>query len=103
MVTRQLQVDRRTAKVRQSKTDVLPLCHATNLFVGCVVLNVRIIMSETLIKLDKNSKKCSNCPPRAFTQACSVGIENKRSFVEIKQVPVVKLVEIGRFIFAKVV
>ena len=30
MVTRQLQVGRRTWKVRQSKTDVLPLCHATN-------------------------------------------------------------------------
>ena len=30
MVTHQLQVERRTGKVRQSKTDVLPLCHATN-------------------------------------------------------------------------
>ena len=40
------------------------------------------------------SKKCSNCPPWAFTQVCSVGIENKRSFVETKPVPVVKHVEI---------
>ena len=31
VVTHQLQVERRTGKVRQSKTDVLPLCHATNL------------------------------------------------------------------------
>ena len=31
MVTHQLQVERRTGKVRQSETDVLPLCHATNL------------------------------------------------------------------------
>jgi len=31
VVTRQLQVERRTGKVRQSETDVLPLCHATNL------------------------------------------------------------------------
>ena len=30
MVTRQPQVERRTAKVRLSETDVLPLCHATN-------------------------------------------------------------------------
>ena len=30
MVTRQLQVERRTGKVRQSETDVLPLCHATD-------------------------------------------------------------------------
>jgi len=31
VVTHQLQVERRTGKVRQSETDVLPLCHATNL------------------------------------------------------------------------
>ena len=30
MVTHQLQVERRTGKVRQSETDVLPLCYATN-------------------------------------------------------------------------
>ena len=30
VVTHQLQVERRTGKVRQSETDVLPLCHATN-------------------------------------------------------------------------
>ena len=29
MVTHQLQVERRTGKVRQSETDVLPLCYAT--------------------------------------------------------------------------
>jgi len=29
VVTHQLQVERRTGKVRQSETDVLPLCHAT--------------------------------------------------------------------------
>ena len=31
VVTHQLQVERRTGKVRQSETDVLPLCHAINL------------------------------------------------------------------------
>ena len=30
MVTRQLQVERRTGKVRRPKTDVPPLCHATS-------------------------------------------------------------------------
>jgi len=30
VVTHQLQVERRTGKIRQSETDVLPLCHATN-------------------------------------------------------------------------
>jgi len=33
VVTHQLQVERRTGKVRQSETDVLPLCHATNYLV----------------------------------------------------------------------
>jgi len=61
-------------------------------------------MSEdTPAKLDNLSKKCSNCPPWTFTQACSVGIENKISFVEIKPVPVVKHVEIRQFNFTKVV
>jgi len=30
VVTHQLQVERRTGKVRRSQTDVLQLCHATN-------------------------------------------------------------------------
>jgi len=30
MVTRQMQVERRTGKVRRPKSDVLPMCHATN-------------------------------------------------------------------------
>jgi len=30
VVTRQLQVERMTEKARRLKTDVLPLCHATN-------------------------------------------------------------------------
>jgi len=30
VVTHQLQVERRTGKVRRPKTDFLPLCHATN-------------------------------------------------------------------------
>ena len=34
MVTHQLQVERRTGKVRRPETDVLPLCHATNSGIG---------------------------------------------------------------------
>ena len=30
----QLQVERRTGKVRRPETDVLPLCHATNWYLG---------------------------------------------------------------------
>ena len=36
MVTHQLQVERRTGKVHQSDTDVLPLCHATNVGYLCL-------------------------------------------------------------------
>ena len=36
VVTHQLQVERRTGKVRRPETDVLPLCHATN-YVGFAV------------------------------------------------------------------
>jgi len=34
VVTHQLQVERRTGKVRQSETDVLPLCYDTNWWSG---------------------------------------------------------------------
>jgi len=36
VLTHQLQVERRTGKVRQSETDVLPLCHATNFYVTTI-------------------------------------------------------------------
>ena len=39
MVTHQLQVERRTGKVRRPETDVLPLCHATNLSEECNNVN----------------------------------------------------------------
>ena len=45
------------------------------------------VKNATLTKLDSLSKKCSNCPPSPFTQACNVGIENKKSFAETKPVP----------------
>jgi len=35
VVTRQLQVERRTGKVRRPKTDVLPLCHEANHNLTC--------------------------------------------------------------------
>jgi len=42
VVTHQLQVERRTGKVRQSETDVLPLCHATNLVVVYYMYIIKI-------------------------------------------------------------
>ena len=39
MVTHQLQVERRTGKVHESETDVLPLCYATN-FSDCLNADV---------------------------------------------------------------
>jgi len=36
VVTHQLQVERRTGKVRRPETDVLPLCHATNITTLCL-------------------------------------------------------------------
>jgi len=40
VVTHQLQVERRTGKVRRPETDVLPLCHATNISDISTVLTV---------------------------------------------------------------
>jgi len=52
VVTHQLQVERRTGKVCQSETDVLPLCHATNLCpvdVGIMGLTEIIVLPSGLI------------------------------------------------------
>jgi len=38
-----------------------------------------------------------------FCKNVKIWVQNKKSFVEIKPVPVVKHVEISQFIFAKVV
>ena len=52
VVNHQLQVERRRGKVRQSETDVLPLCHATN----CVMcISVQI---HSLLKLLENLSWC---------------------------------------------
>ena len=48
VVTHQLQVERRTGKVRQSETDALPLCHATNCWGTYFPLKLRYKLSETL-------------------------------------------------------
>jgi len=49
VVTHQLQVERRTGKVRQSETDVLPLCYTTNHIVWLMKQNV--IMNDYLIDM----------------------------------------------------
>jgi len=54
-------------------------------------------MLETLRELDNLSKTVrasSKCLPWAFTQTRSVGLKNKKSFMEIKPVLVVKHVNI---------
>jgi len=53
VVTHQLQVERRTGKVRQSETDVLPLCHATNWSYGTKIHPVIQIKLNQLV-----FKKC---------------------------------------------
>jgi len=39
VVTHQLQVERRTGKVRQSETGVIPLCHATNYYCSIMFIS----------------------------------------------------------------
>jgi len=61
VVTRQLQVERRTGKVRRPKTDVLPLCHSTNrikqnLTSGLRQTTVRSFLSFSFTWLISNSK-----------------------------------------------
>jgi len=46
VVIHQLQVERRTGKVRQSETDVLPLCHAPAIEIIAIV---RILIARAII------------------------------------------------------
>ena len=46
VVTHQLQVDRRTGKVRRPETDILPLCHATNRGAGRVIIGNDCLHSQ---------------------------------------------------------
>jgi len=85
VVTRQLQVKRKTRKVRRSKTNVLPLCNTTNLLLlmmtttmmkmaVCATMSSAVQMSETdlilrpivgcrTIRLEADSRP--QCHPRA--------------------------------------
>ena len=53
MVTHQLQVKRRTGKVRRPETDVLLLCHATNvsMLIAILILSVTIQMIVAYVLL----------------------------------------------------
>ena len=53
MVTHQLQVERRTGKVRRPETDVLPLCHATNLSHA-----IRIVWCLTFACIASCARRC---------------------------------------------
>jgi len=46
VITHQLQVERRTVKVRWSQTDVLPQCHATNQLLTTQVLLLLFITAR---------------------------------------------------------
>jgi len=55
VVTHQLQVERRTGKVRRPETDVLPLCYATNLW------NVNVSKKAINDKLQGSVAKYLRC------------------------------------------
>jgi len=55
VVTHQLQVKRRTGKVRQSETDVLPLCYATNQCMTAIYLTPRIYIVKQGFSVRKTS------------------------------------------------
>jgi len=58
----QLAVWRRTGKVRQSKTGVLPLCYAANYAAKSVPSTWKgLFFSEKLFKLHLNTYKCRRC------------------------------------------
>jgi len=46
IITHQLQVERRTAKVLQSETDVLPLCYATNMYAAYQIAAIPMSLSD---------------------------------------------------------
>ena len=60
VVTHQLQVERRTGKVRRPETDVLPLCHATNVECGTNHTITRINIQTAGLALD-GTGLCSYC------------------------------------------
>ena len=70
MVTHQLQVERRTGKVRRPETDVLPLCHATTnvrvrvtiLRFSSVSLNAQV---QDIIVTPPSNSEAEYCDERA--------------------------------------
>ena len=119
MVTHQLQVERRTGKVRQSETDVLPLCHAANLtrvvsdkgpLNGCVLLlSVCLIRSSAVFDDDVDqqsreyqddeydrdsvaSKQSGNRSGQASTRGAYQWPERGQAALGVKQVIRVKSV-----------
>jgi len=62
MVTPQLQVEHMTGKVRWQKTDVLPLCHATNQWATPHLMHCRQAMRP-------NTEKCSEIRIRTASKA----------------------------------
>ena len=69
MVTHQLQVERRTGKVRQSVTDVLPLCHAT--VKQRAALNCRYATLNTCCAIDY-ADSCRLLSARQNSTSCRI-------------------------------
>jgi len=64
VVTHQLQVERRTGKVCQSETDVLPLCYATNQY--CMYMEI-CVLAECCVP--PSVRLCHSSMPASFCRA----------------------------------
>ena len=71
--TRQPQVERRTAKVCLSETDVLPLCHATNLQSNDFLQVVNRHHSSKLISFFRISRFCILASRSKMADLCHIG------------------------------
>ena len=95
VVTHQLQVERRTGKVRRPETDVLPLCHATNLCIAigdlkctrefrlgiCVRSNEFVSAYDDVTKLEKSSQKLRTELKQVLDQLRAVVVVSADFFV----------------------
>ena len=75
MVTRQLSVERRTAKARQSKTNVLPLSHGTNRNrierLGAVICREMLWISAAIVGMRCPSVVCMSVRPSVTFVSCA--------------------------------
>jgi len=65
LVTHQLQVERRTGKVRRPETDVLPLCHATNQHAATVRSEMQLYTGKSIF----NQRTATSRRPRPIKRS----------------------------------